>query len=57
MKNIRVILSIIVMFIVCELWAADGSSWWNTDYNTTEGTEFWVTFMDNYGKQVPDKDL
>ena len=36
---------------------SDGSSWWNTDYNTTEGTEFWVTFMDNYGKHVQDEDL
>ncbi len=24
-------------------------SWTNTEYNTTEGTEFWVTFMSNSG--------
>ena len=38
-------------------WAQDGSSWWNTDYNTTEGTEFWVTFMRNAGKGKYDNDL
>ena len=32
----------------------DGASWWNTDYNTTEGTDFWVTFIFNYGNT--DKD-
>ena len=37
--------------------SVDGSNWWNTDYNTTEGKEFWVTFMDNYGKHVQDHDL
>gem|GEM_PF-2756787 len=35
----------------------DGTQWWNTDYNSTEGTEFYLTFMVNYGKQVQDEDL
>lgn len=29
-------------------------SWWNTDYQTTEGTEFWVTFMRNSGAGIND---
>lgn len=32
----------------------DGASWWNTDYNTTEGTDFWVTFMRNSGADETD---
>lgn len=43
--------------MVCELWAAIGSSWWNADYVTTEGTEFWVTFMRNRGSDENDTDL
>ncbi|GEM_PF-4394251 len=23
--------------------------WWNTEYNTTEGTEFWITYLPNGG--------
>ena len=34
--------------------SVDGSSWWNTDYNTTEGTDFWVTYMFNYGNTEHD---
>lgn len=29
-------------------------SWTNTEYNTTEGTEFWVTFMRNSGSSTGD---
>ena len=32
----------------------DGSSWYNTDYNTTEGTDFWVTFLSSGGNQGMD---
>ena len=35
----------------------DGDSWWNTDYNSTEGTDFYVTFMRNAGKGKFDTDL
>jgi hypothetical protein len=35
----------------------DGESWWNEDYSTTEGTDFWVTFMRNAGKGKFDTDL
>lgn len=33
----------------------DGASWWNTDYNTTEGTDFWVTFVRNFGADESDE--
>ena len=33
-----------------------GTSWWNTDYNTTEGTEFWVTFMRSSGAAESDSE-
>ncbi len=32
----------------------EGDHWVNTKYNTTEGTEFWVTFMRNYGSSTGD---
>ena len=31
-----------------------GDRWINTDYNTTEGTDFWLTFMFNYGNTEDD---
>ena len=31
-----------------------GDSWVNTEYNTTEGTEFWATFMRNSGGDETD---
>ena len=34
----------------------DGSNWWNTEYNTTEGKDFWVTFMRNGGGDESDKE-
>ncbi|MBQ0143212.1 MAG: IgGFc-binding protein, partial [Prevotellaceae bacterium] len=53
----RRLLSILLfMLISANLWA-DGASWWNTDYNTTEGTDFWVTFMRNAGKGKHDIDI
>lgn len=36
---------------------ADGGSWLNTAEHGAEGTEFYLTFMRNYGKPVGDKDL
>ncbi len=45
-----------LFFCVSSLFA-DGTAWWNTDYNSTEGTEFYLTFMVNYGKNVGDEDL
>ncbi|MGN1239693.1 MAG: IgGFc-binding protein, partial [Paludibacteraceae bacterium] len=32
----------------------NGLSWWNTEYNTTEGTDFYVTFMRNAGANEQD---
>ena len=39
--------------------AVDGSSWWNETQISTEGKEFYLTFMHNYGKGDSDgvKDL
>ena len=37
--------------------AADGKSWWNTESLSTEGTEFYVTFMKNLGKEIKDQDF
>ena len=36
---------------------ADGGSWLNTDEHGAEGTEFYLTFMKNYGKEVKDDDI
>ncbi|MBQ6723940.1 MAG: IgGFc-binding protein [Paludibacteraceae bacterium] len=35
-------------------WNTSGDSWVNTDYNTTEGKEFWATFMRNSGGDETD---
>ena len=32
----------------------DGYNWYNTEYNSTEGTDFWVTFMCNSGAHTND---
>ena len=52
---------VLLMFTVLPLHAqtsyatgADGDKWLNTDYNTTEGTDFWLTFMFNYGNTEKD---
>jgi hypothetical protein len=34
--------------------AVDGDSWWNETQISTEGSEFYVTFMRNIGKAVND---
>ena len=34
--------------------SVDGSNWWNAEYNTTEGKDFWVTFMRNSGSSGQD---
>lgn len=54
----------LLMLITSSLWAQYGyndmtsDAWTNTDYNTTEGTEFWVTFMRNSGSSGQDnKDM
>ena len=63
MKNIAISILLLLLLVVSPLCAAiptqyDGSSWWNTDYNTTEGTDFWLTYMFNYGNTEHDnKDL
>ena len=36
---------------------ADGGSWLNTDEHGAEGTEFYLTYMKNYGKEVKDDDI
>ena len=43
----------LLTFIYSFIWA-DGVSWVNTDYNTTEGTDFWLTNMFNYGNTSND---
>ena len=45
-------LLLLVGGVVC---ADNNQSWWNTDYNTTEGTDFWVTFMTNSGAYNSDQ--
>ena len=35
----------------------EGGGWDNTQYNTTEGTDFWVTYMFNYGNLQQDVNL
>ena len=58
MKSYRLYILLLLSLVISPLWAdSDGSSWWNTDYNTTEGTEFWVTFMFNYGNLENDTQL
>ena len=57
----------LILFCLCTLltWAQgsrvppqqDEYSWWNEDYNTTEGTEYYVTYMLNYGSQQEDNDI
>lgn len=47
-----------LLYFVQPVWGQDGSCWWNTDYTTTEGTKFWITFMRNRGNDENDvKDL
>lgn len=38
-------------------YVADGTSWWNTRYRTSEGTEFWLNYMRNAGKAKGQQDL
>lgn len=63
MKNIAISILLLLLLVVSPLRAAiptqyDGDSWTNTQYNTTEGTEFWVTFMRNSGSSGQDnKDM
>lgn len=63
MKHIAISILLLLLLVVSPLRAAlptqhDGDSWTNTQYNTTEGTEFWVTFMRNSGSSGQDnKDM
>ena len=51
-------LIVMMLFLLMSIYSwADGTSWWNTDYNTTEGQEFALTFMRNYSKEVGEQDL
>ena len=59
MKNVAVSILFFFLLVVSPLRAAiptqyEGDSWTNTQYNTTEGTEFWVTFMRNSGGDESD---
>ena len=59
MKNIAISILLLLLLVVSPLRAAiptqyDGDSWTNTQYNTTEGTEFWVIFMRNSGGDESD---
>ena len=61
MKRLYFIIPFILFILVPSVQltgaSVDGSSWWNEDYVTTEGTEFWVTFMRNRGSDENDSDL
>ena len=62
MKNVAVSILFFLLLVVSPLRAAiptqyDGSSWWNTESLSTEGTEFYVTFMKNLGKEIKDEDF
>ena len=62
MKNIAISILLLLLLVVSPLRAAiptqyDGSSWWNTESLSTEGTEFYVTFMKNLGKEIKDEDF
>ena len=48
-----VLLSILPICIM----AQTTDSWWNTDYNTTEGTEFYATFIKNAGETKDSENL
>ncbi|MBR1632123.1 MAG: IgGFc-binding protein, partial [Paludibacteraceae bacterium] len=53
MKRIRHIL--ILLCLALQAWAqSSGLSWINSEPNTTEGTDFWVTFMRNGGNDESD---
>ena len=43
------LLFLFIMINLCSSMWAEGNSWVNTDYNTTEGTDFWLTNMFNGG--------
>ena len=45
----------VLLFCFCSPLQAD--DWINTQYNTTEGNEFWLTFLRNAGKGKEDSDL
>ncbi len=57
----------LILFCLCTLlcWGQgstlptqyDGNQWWNKEVLSTEGNEFYVTFMKNYGKEIKDKDF
>lgn len=53
-----IILCVLSLFFICiGVYGQDGRSWWNENQLVTEGTEFYVTFMRNWGKAVGDNDL
>lgn len=56
MRSIRKYITVFFAIMsICIMAQSSGSSWWNTDYNTTEGTEFWLTFMSNSGAAEGDE--
>ena len=60
MKYLRISILIIVISLANLVYASstsDGRSWWNNESLSTEGTEFYVTFMKNYGKEIKDDDI
>lgn len=60
LRRLSYIVCLFLLLVTAPLraqWSYDGSSWWNTDYNSTEGTEFYVTYMLNYGSQQEDQDI
>ncbi len=51
-----VVFVILSLFGVIGVYGQKTDRWQNTKYNTTEGTEFWVTFMSNSGAAQGDVD-
>ena len=63
-KSRRVSLLVFILLILNTLqlfadsWInANGGSWMNTEERGAEGTEFYLTYMKNYGKEVKDNDI
>ena len=58
MKILRIIFLFVLINVFGTLFASvDGDNWWNETQISTEGKEFYLTFMQNYGKNVGAEDL
>ncbi len=60
MKRLAYLVTLLLCVAGSIVYADNNQSWWNTQNNTTEGTDFWATFMTNsgaYSADVNDLDL